>query len=60
MEKLLMEIKEKLVRERHKNPLLTFKDSPSLVIALIFLIQFITQNDLAIKDFINLLFKKLN
>lgn len=51
MEKLFMEIKEKLLAEKGKIPLLSLKDSPALFISVIFLIQFAVKNDQAINSF---------
>ncbi len=51
MDKTLSEIREKLIMERDQFPLISLKDSPSLLISIIMVIQFISQYDTAISDF---------
>lgn len=52
-QKILLEIKEKLLIERNKFPIFSLKDSPSLVMSLIVLIQLVLQNDTTISSFID-------
>lgn len=51
IENLISGIKEKLVTERKQMPLISYKDSPSLVIAILMIIQLIIQYDKTITDF---------
>jgi len=54
LEKLILEIKEKLMLERAKISILTLKDSPSLLLSIIVFIQFILQKDGALSKFFSL------
>ena len=51
MEKLFIEIKEKLLAEKNKSPLLSLKDSPALFISAIFVIEFVLKYDKTINEF---------
>ena len=51
IEKTLSEIKEKLLAERKQMPVVNLKDSPSLALVFLMLVQLITQYDNVIKDF---------
>lgn len=51
MEKLFIEIKEKLLAEKGKIPLLSLKDSPALFISVVFIMEFAIKNDKAINGF---------
>jgi hypothetical protein len=57
MEKLFMEIKEKLLAEKNKLPLLSLKDSPAIAISAIFIIELIIKNDDQIQNYFKTLFK---
>jgi len=57
IEKLFIEIKEKLVVEKNKIPLLGLKDSPALFVSVIFIIEFAAKNDDVINTFFKNLFK---
>lgn len=57
MEKLFIEIKEKLLAEKNRSPLLSLKDSPALFISVIFIIEFALKNDTALNEFFKSLFK---
>ena len=54
---LVLEIKEKMLNERRAMPLITLKDAPSLTMSLIILMQFITQNDAVVAEFLKRFFK---
>ncbi len=51
VEKLLSEIKEKLVAERKQLPIIGYKDSPSLALVILMILQLIFQNDKIVRDF---------
>ncbi|MBI5021127.1 MAG: hypothetical protein HZB59_06810 [Ignavibacteriales bacterium] len=53
----LSEIREKLIMERDQFPLISLKDSPSLLISIIMVIQFIAQYDTAINEFFKIFSK---
>lgn len=57
IEKLFMEIKEKLIAQKNKIPILGLKDSPALFISVIFVIEFAAKNDKTLADFFKTLFK---
>jgi len=52
----ILNLKEKLLNDNRGNSLISFKDSPSLIITLIMIIQLITSKDEIIKNFLNYLF----
>ncbi len=54
LEKYISEIKEKLMAERNQLPILTYKDSPSLLLVILMLLQLIVQYDRVIGDFLKL------
>jgi hypothetical protein len=51
MQKTLSEIKEKILLERHQFPIVSLKDSPSLLISILMILQFIGQYDKTINEF---------
>ena len=57
IEKLFIEIKEKLLSEKTKFPILSIRDSPALLFALILILQFLLQNDNVLHDFLKELIK---
>ena len=57
LEKVVLEIKEKLLSQVSNLNFIRLKDSPSIIIAILLLMQFIYQNDQVIKLFIDSLFK---
>jgi hypothetical protein len=57
IENLLQSIKEKILMERKQFPLLSLKDTPSLLLTIIIFIQYIMQNDMKVKEFLDLLLK---
>lgn len=57
MEKLFIEIKEKLLSQRNELPFLSLKDSPAIIVSSIFIIELILKNDGQIQDFFKNLFK---
>ena len=59
MEKTLAEIKEKLIIERKSIPIVSLKDSFSIVLAFIMSLQVIYQNDSVIKDFLVSFFESI-
>lgn len=56
LEKTVLEIKEKLLSQISSFNLVRLKDSPSILIAILLMIQFVYQNDSVIKSFIDSLF----
>ena len=52
LEKMVLEIKEKIYSKSNTISLLSLKDSPSIIIALVLIIQFLYQNDNTIQNFI--------
>lgn len=57
MEKLFIDIKEKLLTEKNKMPLLSLKDSPALFFSVIFILEFAVKNDNSLNTFFKSLFK---
>ena len=57
IEKLLLEIKEKLILEKEKIAIFSYKDSIAVTLVILILIQFIIENDSIIKSFKNLFMK---
>lgn len=57
MEKLFIEIKEKLLVEKNKSPLLSLKDSPAIFVSVIFILEFALKNDSVLKEFFRNIFK---
>ncbi len=53
LEKTVLEIKEKLFSKSNTISLLSIKDSPSIIISIALIIQFLYQNDSTIQSFIN-------
>ncbi len=51
IENLISSIKDKLISERKQMPLISFKDSPSLLIVILMIIQLIIQYDKTISEF---------
>ena len=57
LEKLVFDIKEKILMEKNKFPIFNIKDSPSLFIFIVMIIQYLFQQDSVINDFIKSLFR---
>lgn len=58
VQELVMNIREKLLMQRNRNPLVTLKDSPALLVAIVLFFQFLYQNDGVLKSFIEMLLQK--
>lgn len=56
MDKTIAEIKEKLMLERSQFPIISLKDSPSLLVAILMLIQLVAQYDSVISGYLKSLF----
>ncbi len=54
LRKLILDVKEKMLVERRALPLISFKDAPTLTIALLTAIQLIAQNDPIVSGFLGL------
>jgi len=54
IEKTISDVKEKLMAERKQLPILTYKDSPSLALVIMMVLQLIVQYDKVIGDFFKL------
>jgi len=54
--KLLLDLKEKLRAETNASAILGFKDAPSLTISLLIVIQFLTNQDPAVSEFLQNIF----
>src|SRR6185295_14189341 len=57
LRKLLIEVKAKLVEERKSMPLLTFRDAPTLILAIFTAVQFVVQKDPVLVNFFKSIFK---
>lgn len=57
IEKLFIEIKDKLLSERKAMPFLSLKDYPALFISIVFLIDFALKNDTQVQAFFKGIFK---
>ncbi len=55
-EKMLLELKERIYMESKQFPIISIKDSFSIFILIIMLLQFIVSNDPAIKEYVKYLF----
>lgn len=57
MRKLIMEVKEKMVAERRAAPLFTFKDAPTLTMAILMLLQLVAQKDPILLEYFRTAFR---
>lgn len=56
MEKLVIEIKEHLNASKSQVPIFSLKDSPALIVSLVLILEFISQNDSTVKNFLSNIF----
>jgi len=57
LRKLILEVKEKMLAERRAAPLFTFKDAPTLTLAILMLIQIVAQKDPILSNYFQTVFK---
>ncbi len=52
IEKIILEVKEKLIVEKNKLPVIGLKDSPSLLLSILIFIQYVSEKDSIISEFL--------